>query len=357
MRPAAIWREAWRDVLSGTSRTVTFASLLGVVVLGLGSADVMTVRALTADAARYQASGASIITFEAPGRIDPGACTALASVSGVRAAGAVRTGTDSLTPSALPSSTIPVIEVTSGLAEVLRAQVGGTGVVLSEQAASALALAPGDELLTSETTTPVAGVYAYPQDGRRAGLGFAALVPTTDGAAFDECWVDIWPTSPQTPILLQTVLLPSDGTEASEGPVLAQLNSTLGTTFDGGARLDARITRFASWVVLGLGAGSGYLAVRLRRTQLASALHAGTARHDLGTVVALETLSWTLPVALLAAVAIVVAAALGADHDAGHTVVLGSRVAVAGVVGPLVGTALGCAQTRERHLFRYFKDR
>jgi len=357
MTLAAIWREVWRDVVSGTSRTLTFALILAAVVLGLGATDIVTVRALTAAAERFQAAGASIITLDAPGRIDPAACSALASVSGVRAAGAIRAGTESLTPLALPSSTIPVIEVTPSLPEVLRTQIGSAGVILSEQAAQTLTVRPGSELQTSETTATVAGVYGYPEDGRRPGLGFAALVPTTDGEAFDECWVDIWPTSPQTPALLQTTLLPDDETAAGQNPTLTQLNTTLGTAFDGRSRFDVRVTRLAPWGVLGIGVGLGYLSVRLRRVPLASALHAGTTRQDLGAVVMLETLSWALPATLLAAVAIVVATKLGGDLDARHTVVLGSRTAVAGMAGPLLGSTFGYALTRERHLFRYFKDR
>lgn len=357
MTPAAICREAWRDVVTGTSRTMLFALLLASLVLGLGAADLVTVRALTAAAERYQAAGASIITLDAPGRIDPTACEMLASVPGVRAAGAVRAGTEPLTAAALPSSTIPVMNVTPGLPEVLRAQLHGSGMVLSGQVATSLALSAGDDLRTSEATVPVAGVYDYPEDGRRAGLGFAALLPTTDSAAFDQCWVDIWPTSPQTPVLLQMTLLPSDGTETEQLPVLAQLNSTLGTTFDGGVRLDARATRFAPWLVLGLGGGLGYLSVRVRRTSLASALHAGTSRNDLGAVVALEVISWILPPALIAASVMVIGANLGSDHDTTSTLVLGSRVVIAGLLGPLLGSTLAFAQTRERHLFRYFKDR
>lgn len=356
MSPRAILREAWRNIASGTARTAMFALLLTAVSAGLATADLLSVRAVTAAAERYQAVGASVVTLAAVGRVDGVACEALAGVPGVRAAGAIRAREVGIVAAALPSSAIPVMEVTAGLPVLLHATTApNAGVILSDQAADALDLAAGDELVTHDGSTPVAGVYAYPTDGRRSGYGYAALVPVPAGGRFDECWVDVWPASPQTRTLLQTALAPGD--EEAGPAVISQLNTTLGIAFDGAERFSERLTRYAAPLALILGAGLGFVSVRSRRMQLAAALHAGVRKPDLAAISGFELLSWVVPTALFTAATISVFIATGVAGDAAATALLGARIGALAAAGPFLGAALALALTRERHLFRYFKDR
>lgn len=356
MRWSAILREAWRNITSGTARTVKLALVLAVVSVGLTAADLVAVRAITTAAETYQSAGASVITLAAPGRIDGTACEALAAVPGIRAAGAIRSSENGIVAAALPSTSIPVKEVTAGFPALLHADtVAQAGIVLSDQAATTLDRAPGDTLATRAGEATVSGVYAYPDDGRRAGYGYAALVPVPDGGAFDECWVDVWPTSTQTPMLLQMALTPAD--QDGEQAVLSQLNTTLGTRFDGHDRFADRITRHGPLIALTIGAGLGYLAVRSRRIQLASALHAGLRKPALALILALETLSWTAPTAMLTAAFVAVFVATGSTGESAASVLLGLRIGLLAVATPFLGAAVALALTRERDLFRYFKDR
>lgn len=356
MRISAILREVGRNIASGTARVVTFALLLGALSAGLTMADLTAVRALTDAAARYTASGASVATLTATGRIDGLACEALATIPGVRAAGALRSTEHGITPAALPSSAIPVMEVTPGFPRVVHAShTADTGVVISQQVRDALALEAGHPIVTTTGTAAVAGTYAYPDDGRRAGYGYAALVPVPADDAFDECWVDIWPTSQQTPVLLQTTL--RSASIDAELPALSQLNTSLGREFDGARAFDERLTRFVPAIALVLGAGLGFVATRIRRVQHASALHAGMARPDLVAIAGLEVICWTAPAIVFSGAVVAVFAATGPAGDMVVATTLGARIAPFAVAGAFAGTLAALVTTRERHLFHYVKDR
>ena len=371
MRFTSITREAYRDTRSGTARAGTFGLVLALLLLALAAADLLAVRVITDAAERFRTSGASIVTLTAPDRIDGAACDALADIRGIRAPGAhrpppppPRAGRAGAAPppldqgvvaNALPSSTLPVFDVTPGLRDVLHASgQPSAGLILSDQAAASLAVREGDALATRQGPVPVAGAFAYPSDGRRPGFGYAALAPIPAGTTFDECWVDVWPTLPEIPALLRTTLLPE--VADTQPPVIAQLNATLGASFDGAARMSERVTQFAPPVAAFVAAGLGFLAVRTRRMHLASALHAGVTRPALAAVVALELLTWVIPAALAATAAIVLIVAT-APAEAGSFAQLGLRVIVAGVAATPLGALLAFATIRERHLFRYFRTR
>lgn len=356
MKKAAIWREAIRNILTGTTRTAAYALILSAIVLSLTAAELSTVRALTDAAADFQDSGASIVTLQADGRVDGSSCEALNSIAGVTAAGALRTRESGLTAAALPSSAIPVMEITRTFPDVLRANVtGGPGVILSDQAASTLDLNVGDRLITRDSSTQVAGIYPYPNDGRRSGYGYAALVPVSSSAPFDECWVDVWPTSKEIPALLQTVVLPAS--EESAPAQLTQLNTSRGTTFDGKARFETRITRFAAPAGFIISIALGYVAIRARRIQLASALHAGASKRALTKMVSLELLSWILPTGLLAGSLAFLYIANGPAGDLVPTLTLSGSIAGLALLGPFLGAYAALVSVSEKHLFRYFKDR
>ena len=104
MKPAAVFSEAWRNLLSGASRAVWFILALTIFGAGLwGIADVSATGALISKANAYKASGAAITTFVAQGQIDGRQCAQLSEVPGVTAAGAMRS-VDNVKLLALPGS-------------------------------------------------------------------------------------------------------------------------------------------------------------------------------------------------------------------------------------------------------------
>jgi hypothetical protein len=214
----------------------------------------------------------------------------------------------------------------------------------------------GDTLATAAGRTRVAGSYAYPADGRRIGFGYAALdVTRVDDAFFDECWVEAWPIDDHVEALLLTVVRPEAEDDADLE--LSRLNTTLGTTFDGAAVFDSRATSTAWAVAAGAALTIGYLSVRIRRVAIASALHTRVPRGALAAILALETAAWVLPVVVIAAAATAVFAATGEEADRNVTFLLTARIVAPAVTASVMGAGIAFLTTRERHLFRYVKDR
>ncbi len=155
-------------------------------------------------------------------------------------------------------------------------------------------------LATATGEAKVSGVYANPDDGRRPGLGYAALVVTPDNEPFDECWLDAWPQRPELAQLLLTTVIPNNDAP-DELPTIGQFNTTLGAEFDGAARFEQRLTRFAPALSAILAASIAVLAIRLRRIELASARHSGVRGRDLLAITLLESAAWIVPILILSA--------------------------------------------------------
>lgn len=357
MRVGATWREAWRNTVSGTSRSGLYALLFASLVGGLAGIDIYQTQRLVHEAVQFQKAGASVSILAAPGQIDPAACDALNEVAGIRAAGAIRAEEKRVTLSLLPAAPVPVSTVTARFPRVLDATLlPSPGVVLSDLIVRDLGSAPGAAIDTDDGKLPVAGVYSYPLDGRKSGYGYMILMPSNDPAPFDECWADIWPHSESRRALLYTALTMTSGGDGAQ-PALSQLNSTLGVAFDGSARFADRVTRFMALVGALLGVLVGYLWLRSRRLELASNLHAGMTRGDLRRTLEIELFLWVTPGCLIALS--IVSAVILADPAAGISsmATLAARVAFATSCGVACGSLIAWLQTRERHLFRYFKDR
>lgn len=350
----AIVREAIRNVGSGTARSALLAVAFALAVLAPLFADQVAVRQLVTDADAYRAAGAATLIIQAASRIDGDACDRLGSLPGVRAAGAARQ-TEPIETIVLPSAPIPAFEVTAGYPVVLHSRMTRpAGVVLAEPAADDLGAQT--RIATTDGHAVIAGTYPNPDDGRRPGLGYAALIVTTDRAAFDECWVDAWPQRPELAQLLLTTVRASNDPPA-DLPTIGQFNSTLGAQFDGAARFDQRLTRFAPLLTGVLAASIAVLAIRLRRIELASARHSGVRARDLLAIAFIECATWIAPVAVAAAAVAACFAWYADPGDRTTGLSLAAGCALAGVVSALVGTAGAVLATRERHLFRYFKDR
>lgn len=212
---------------------------------------------------------------------------------------------------ALPSSAIPTKEVTARLTTVLRSEpVTGTGVVISDQVAGALGLSAGSALDLVEHTITVDGVYPYPDDGRRPGLGYGVLVT-----------------------------VPPAG------------------LFDGATAYHHRLTRYAPVIAALAACGLGYVSLRVRRLEHAAALHARVRKRALVAIAALETSAWITPVIVLAAAFTAVKIARWPTGDTWPPIILAARIDLTAAVAGYLGAGLALAHTRERHLFRYFRNR
>ncbi|QPK81814.1 hypothetical protein G7Y41_03040 [Schaalia sp. ZJ405] len=358
MRWSSIWSEALRNLVSGTSRALTWVLVLSCVTGVSIIAELFQAHDVTVAARTYVNSGASITVLDSPGHIDGLSCEALNSVDGVRAAGALRHEQEQrLTLSALPSAPIPLASVTASFPQVLHADVSPLpGVILSDQITKSVPASPGSVIATADGDVTVAGLYSYPDDGRAAGYGYLVLTPTTAKEAFDECWVDIWPQNEATQNLIYMALIPSDPSDSKPTQKL-QLNTTLGASFSGQAQFDSRITRFLPVIVGTVALIIGFLSVRTRRLEFASALHAGVSRKDMRRIIACECGTWIgASVLVNEAITWITIAALGAYSD-GSLAVLAHRMIWAALVGACAGVTLAWLATREKQLFRYFKNR
>jgi hypothetical protein len=352
MKYSAILQEAWRNTISGTTGATTLAILLTLVVSGLAATDLSTIGQTMEQARKFRSSGAPVMILSAEGSIDGAACENLARLPGVNSSGSVRASVARVTPASLPDSPLPTMQVSPGFIELLNGRIEGSGVFVGPEAMEILNLSRGKVLETaSGEALTIGGTYSYPDDGRRAGWSYALLIPTTWNGRFDECWAHIWPSNQALTQLLFTTLRQSNG---ANSPQLSQLNTTLGTSFNGEQSLRSRITGVAAPAGTAVGFGIGFLGLFRRRLQLASALHAGVTRRVLLCIVLLETAGW---LAAAACVPIVAAATmhLVADDSDSLALWVTTQISVASALGALTGTCFAFAFTREERLFNYFK--
>ena len=369
-----IWRETWRNVASGTTRVTLATLLLAVCMALLVCVDCMAITSLTARSRAWVDAGASTYVLALSSGIDGAACDRLASLNGVRAAGATRQISDKLKFATLPSMGVPVIESTPGFPEVFggisgsargtmladgRSAAGrsnGMGILLSEAVAEQLGATAGSvQSLSDGRKVVVRDVYQYPDDGRESGYGFAAVVPMNDDAPYSFCIVRTWPTPEGIEAIMRTAIVPSYAGE--DKPRVAQLNASLGRTAPSMNDYRNRATAWVPWFMLVLSAVLGFALIHVRQLEFAGALHAGYPKMALAAQVLVE-----MSIAFLAAALIIspVFAYVALDVPA---VDLRSvfdaliRIPVAADVGLLAGAFVSLALTREHQLFNYFKRR
>ncbi|MFJ6171510.1 hypothetical protein [Curtobacterium sp. NPDC092190] len=366
MRPVEVFREARRDVCTGAAGALTCAVVLALLLCGVVGA---TARATVQDvrgAARFLSSGAATQVFTAAGRIDGRACQALTQDPRVVAAGAVRRVADGLLVSSLPGTAIPLHETTTGFPTVLgvEGRLGGPGVLLAPDVASALGKAAGDDLPVPQGSVPVAGIYSYPDDGRDPDLEWAVLAPAPDdGRPFDACWATVWPADDSASAALRRTLLPGTagfagtaGTAGAEGtrPTLGQLNPRSGATFEATAQLPAGSAETAA---LGVGLTVGVAAARRRRLVVASDRHVGVGVGAQAVSAAVQHLMWGVVAGSVAtALAVVLVRGLSIG-DAAPVVLHAAALSGLAVVGAVCGGIVGVASVRDRALHRYFRSR
>lgn len=356
MRLASIISEAWRNTATATTRPLIFALALIISAGGLALADTATLAALHHQAVQFHVSGGSTYILSADRAVSGVACDRLSQIDGIEASGALRTARNRLDVAALPGASIPILETTSAFGDVIglpALRIGG--IALSPDVADTLGTQRGDTVtLTGDKKVTVNGVFDYPNDGRLQALRYSVLSPVVAEDTFDQCWATIWPPSPDTKNLLNTTIT---GDAATSDLAIGQLNNTHGATFDGPALFAQRLTAWAPALSAIAAFILGLLSVRLRRLELASALHARVSRTALLTQLSLETAFWALPAVLTATAATAIASAVLAPESSTEILNVALRsVAIAAPAG-ILGTIVSGLLTRERDLFKYFKER
>jgi hypothetical protein len=370
MRLGDVVGEALRNVWYGVTRPLVLAAIWALIVGGIAVLDLHVLVDINSDLVRWRQAGAAVVVIKAPGAIDGAACEALSSATGIPYSGAGRTIPDGLALPALPLGTPTLIEVTPGLARLVTATARGSdadaeaaavprddgGILLSDSLASVVGRGPGTSLATAQGPANVVAVFPTPEDGRDTLFSYAALAQVPASGRFDYCWAEVWPPDATTTHLVLTTIAPTADIGA-ESISVGQLNSTFGATTDAQDAYGHRPTSSAPLVGCVAGLLIGYVGVRLRRLELASALHARVSRRAQLIQVQLETMLW-LAVAVIGTAPAVVAAAV-VDNPLGVLPVLAPAglTILAGLVASMIGVGLGLSVTRERHLFVYFNQR
>jgi len=357
MNGRMLFWESWQNITSGTTHAVRYAVILAILVVATALADILPIRALIDRAEEFRQSGAATLIYSAPNRIDPLMCDRFADVHGVVGAGATRS-TQPITALAYPGARLPVFEVTPGFMSLfdVTGEQGNLGVVMSADAAEVLDALPGRMLATDRGNLEIAGIYTYPDDGRRSGFGYAILAPISATTSFDECWVETWPPNDAIMSLLPLTLRGHDND--SDPPTISQLNSIHGRSFNGYAEFLNRPLRYAP-VLAGIAAGIlGFASIRARRLELAAAQHIGVTRKDQILQILIETISWIILGVIYATPILVyfVTQNIPTNSSAALFSIVGDVARVA-IVSTIAGAVLSTALIREAHLFTYFKNR
>ncbi|MFF2389359.1 hypothetical protein [Agromyces sp. NPDC058104] len=359
MRLGSILSEAWRNYTSGTAKPMLFTALF---IAGVGSLLWLETRGILdvyESSAQFHQSGASTLVVELPGGVDPEKCEALSELGGVAASGAARLG-EPVAMRALPSAEISVFDVTPGFLAVVEARTFGSGgVFLSDDTLGRYGLAPGDELTTTAGRVPVAGSFAYPDDGRSAKLGTAILAEVPAGGTFDECWIRLSGTyvSAASPVLAGTPIAAALVADTSR--VVRQLNSTLGEDLPTVERFDARLSAWAPAAAAAIGTGLILAGGARRRLELATARQLNIQIGSLALMLIIEAACLLIvPVVfLMSALVLLVTTAETPPDMSSFLIARGAAIVAMGAAGCVVGSVAATAFARPQYLYRYFQRR
>lgn len=361
MRFKSICSEAWRNLSSGTSRTLLM--FLAVFMIGglLGGYEALTVGGLEATAAaRINAQADTKTVLGAP--VDGRQCDRISSVDkGPQASGAIRKGPQ-LTPLSTPGKDLASFEVTPSILDLIltgpknrAAPSDPSGVWVPTDLAKDFGLSAGSRFETDHGTIRVAGIFDWPNDGRDTRFQYAVITPVSSGdGVFNECWAKQWPASPQGDSLLYSTTLVSSGKSQSG---IMPLNKGYDSHYDAVASYRGRLTVWLPLVGLAVGLLLGIISVHRRRLEYAGALHSGQDKGAQLLGMGLETACWSgfgliCTGGVLLAVTRIVALA-----DPWLVLWTAMRTPLALFAGCLIGALASGCLIRESRLFALFKDR
>ena len=371
-RMREVFREGWRNLVSGTTRPLLALIAFAIVVGAVGVAQARGLVGVAQDALQWQRQGSAVQIITSEGQIDGRVCDALSGIPGIQASGAVRSAT-AVRIAVLPSVPINYFEVTGGLPELLGVvaapgQEPG-GVWLPEDLARVVgttathlpmvedrADVPGRWVYAGNP--PISGVFNSPAGGQSSPLDYSVLaqVPSTIDN-FDSCWALLWPESSHALSLLHYAAIPVPDEGMFQPPRLSQLNTTAGTSFNAAGRIGALPTFEFTVAAVAFSAVLGFALINFRRLELASALHAGVRKPSLLIQIVVETLGWLIPASVAAIAASYVAARRGNPDPFWVAFYPSLRTVLIALIAALIASVLAAAIVRERRLFRHFKQR
>ena len=375
MKPSSILSEAWRNIASGTARTLTAATAMLAIALIAVLLDATTILNLQTQATQWATAGAAIHILADEQQINPTSCTNLSRTTGtttnksididatltaqpIQASGALKDHED-ITLNAMKAAPLSAYAVTPGMAGVLgvdRTAMSRSGVWISSQLAATLHARAGDTLPTTNGDMSIAGIFNWPDDNRDQRIAFAVLVPTASSEPYDECWASIMPSNQTAEDLLNTT--PIATPNAANAAQTTQANHTLGTSMDASNQYQQRISRYLTLITPLAALLIGFITVRSRRIELADNLHMGQSKTSLWVTNAIETLAWSLPAVTAAAgmLTLIVAVASDAGNAATIATVQAPALALSLITAQLGSTTELTAITATK-LFTYFKNR
>jgi hypothetical protein len=352
---ASLRSEASRNLRSGTTRGGLFGVLWILLAIAALLWNSVVTNGIIQDAARWQSAGASVLVVESTGNIDGLRCESMGALPNVESAGAIRQSSNPLRPAMTPGVDLPTFDATPGFVPVVLDRAASpNGVFVSEQVASALGITAGDDLPTANGRALVTGVFDYPDDGRRALLGYATIQTVPAADTFDECWVSIWPESERARSIISASVL--DQASTDEGvPTISQLNTTLGESFSGEDRYRDRATAFLPLGLLCAAAALGFAAVRTRRLELAASRLVGIRPRDQAVHLSMETLSWmTMASAVVLASILAIEMALSVRFS---SIQYAELLLVGGGMAAWTGAMMALASISSGRALDYFRDR
>ncbi len=298
MTPQQLFSEAWRNLVTGTTRAliglIAVAAITGAaLVLHVGEA-----RSIFHAQNAYLASGAATIVVNSTNKVDANRCLALGDIEGINGALALRSVPERFKLDTLPATSPGLYEV-AGMPLRFFGGVGqeSGGVLLSSQLAGQIKAQAGDIVSVAGNEALIAGIFDYPDDGRAGLLASSAIAPVPATGMFDVCLFTVWPADPSLEGLAQSVAEPDD---MATPPEISRLNGTLGPAHSTRALLDARTTTYFLYGAAGITFALGFILIRSRKLEFATAQHLGQTKTSQVTQIGLETLMWVVPAALLA---------------------------------------------------------
>ncbi|UBH05878.1 hypothetical protein K8P10_001389 [Leucobacter sp. Psy1] len=358
MRFREVRREAARNLASGTSRALLLAMLLATASGTLAALDTQSMTGELAAAAEFRERGGSITILQLAGSIDGRVCDALGELDGVRAAGALSEQEAPLILAGIPQNPVTSFISSAGFATMLPESTGQqhAGLILPAELSETLGLDVGDPIHTASGPTVLGGTYAYPDDGRPRGMGYAAIAPGPAETLFDQCWVDAFPVTQATLDMLYTAVS-ADAPQSDDSPELTQHNATLGVAADPSQTYAARSTAMFPVAAFVVSLLVGVTAVWMRRIEIASALHSGVRKADELSTLLLEAFAWSMAGALTTIPIIAILTQSLAANDHLPVVLAAALTPALSVSGAILGTLTAALLIREQRLFVYFKGR
>jgi hypothetical protein len=356
MRWREIFREAGRNLATGTTKAILLGLIGGAMLAGLVAFDGSTIDALIRNQQAFAEQGADTWVLKAPEQINGRACEALNALPNVRAAGAVKPMTDGIKIAQTPSNPMTVMKVTPQFPHVMpnESELVGTGLIVSQEVLDGFGLSLGEKIPLLDATTQVAASYAYPADGRTPGMGWTLLEPTNEDLAFDECWAKIDPYDQASRDALYTALLPGD--DQAGQPQLTQLNARLGLPIDAPSAFTTRLSSLSPLLAAVVMTALAVVAAWSRRLELASTRHAGVSAASLSAQLGVETAAWA-GIGALCTAPVICYFAFASPTDAISLLGTLARIPLAGLFAGIVAAIGVTTLIRENRLFRYFKVR